>query len=78
LIGKWFQQKSFDFLSFERNYKAYFPLIVTKIVSTKEVSAPLEEIKIGDRLLIRNQEIIPADAYLLKGKSEMDYSFVTG
>jgi Cu+-exporting ATPase len=78
LIGKWFQQKSFDFLSFERNYKAYFPLVVTKIVGGKELTAPLEEIKIGDRLLIRNQEIIPADAYLLKGKSDMDYSFVTG
>jgi Cu+-exporting ATPase len=78
LIGKWFQQKSFDFLSFERNYKAYFPLVVNKIVSGKEVTAPLEEVKIGDRLLIRNQEIIPADAYLLKGKSEMDYSFVSG
>jgi Cu+-exporting ATPase len=78
LIGKWFQQKSFDFLSFERNYKAYFPLVVNKIVSSKEVTAPLEEVKIGDRLLIRNQEIIPADAYMLKGKSEMDYSFVTG
>jgi Cu+-exporting ATPase len=78
LIGKWFQQKSFDFLSFERNYKAYFPLVVTKIAGGKELTAPLEEIKIGDRLLIRNQEIIPADAYLLKGKSDMDYSFVTG
>jgi Cu+-exporting ATPase len=78
LIGKWFQQKSFDFLSFERNYKAYFPLVITKISHGKEVTAPLEEIKIGDRLLIRNQEIIPADAYLLKGNSEMDYSFVTG
>lgn len=78
LIGKWFQQKSFDFLSFERNYKAYFPLVVTKIANGIEVTAPLEGIEIGDRLLIRNQEIIPADAYLLKGKSEMDYSFVTG
>ena len=78
LIGKWFQQKSFDFLSFERNYRAYFPLVVTKIVHGSEHTAALEEIEIGDRLLIRNQEIIPADAYLLKGKSEMDYSFVTG
>ncbi len=78
LIGKWFQQKSFDFISFERNYKAYLPLIVTKIIRGTEITAPLEEVKIGDRLRIRNQEIIPADAYLLKGKSEMDYSFVTG
>ena len=78
LIGKWFQQKSFDFLSFERNYKAYFPLVVTRMANGKEEIAPLEEIQVGDRLLIRNHEIIPADAYLLKGQSQMDYSFVTG
>ena len=78
LIGKWFQQKSFDFLSFERDYKAYFPLVVTKIDHGKEETAPLEQVQVGNRLLIRNQEIIPADAYLLKGQSQMDYSFVTG
>lgn len=78
LIGKWFQQKSFDFLSFERNYKAYFPLVISKLILGKEQTCPLEEIEVGDRLIIRNQEIIPADAILLKGKSQMDYSFVTG
>ena len=78
LIGKWFQQKSFDFLSFERKYTSYFPLVVTKWKDGKEESAPLEEIEIGDHLLIRNQEIIPADAVLIKGSSQMDYSFVTG
>ena len=78
LIGKWFQQKSFDFLSFERNYKAYFPLVISKFMEGKEVTCPLEEIAVGDHLIIRNQEIIPADAILVKGNSQMDYSFVTG
>ena len=78
LIGKWFQQKSFDFLSFERNYKAYFPLVISKLIQGKEQTCPLEEIQVGDHLIIRNQEIIPADAILIKGKSQMDYSFVTG
>ncbi|MFM7019929.1 MAG: heavy metal translocating P-type ATPase, partial [Aquirufa sp.] len=78
LIGKWFQQKSFDFLSFERNYKAYFPLVISKFIQGKEVTCPLEEIAVGDHLIIRNQEIIPADAILVKGNSQMDYSFVTG
>jgi P-type Cu+ transporter len=78
LIGKWFQQKSFDFLSFERNYKAYFPLVISKMIQGKEQTCPLAEIEVGDHLIIRNQEIIPADAILLKGKSQMDYSFVTG
>lgn len=78
LIGKWFQQKSFDFLSFERNYKAYFPLVISKFIQRKEQTCPLEEIEVGDHLIIRNQEIIPADAILCRGTSQMDYSFVTG
>lgn len=78
LIGKWFQQKSFDFLSFERNYKAYFPLVISKLVDGIEANFPLAEIQVGDRLIIRNQELIPADAILIHGNSQMDYSFVTG
>ena len=31
LLGKLFQQKTYDFLSFERDYKSYFPIAVTKI-----------------------------------------------
>ncbi|MEY3646480.1 MAG: Cu(+) exporting ATPase [Bacteroidota bacterium] len=78
LIGKWFQQKSFDFLSFERNYKAYFPLVISKLEKGVEANYPLDEIKVGDHLIIRNQEIIPADAVLVSGTSQLDYSFVTG
>ena len=78
LVGKWFQQKSFDFLSFERKYTSYFPLVVTLWRNGEEINAPLEDIEIGDHLLIRNHEIIPADAVLVKGSSKMDYSFVTG
>ena len=78
LIGKWFQQKSFDFLSFERNYKAYFPLVISKLEKGVEANYPLDDIKVGDHLIIRNQEIIPADAVLVSGTSQLDYSFVTG
>jgi P-type Cu+ transporter len=31
LCGKWFQQRTYDFLSFERDYKAYFPLAVMRL-----------------------------------------------
>ena len=78
LIGKWFQQKSFDFLSFERNYKAYFPLVISKWVNGVEINYPLDDLQVGDHLIIRNQEIIPADAVLVSGSSLLDYSFVTG
>lgn len=34
--------------------------------------------KVNDRILIRNNEIIPADCVLLKGNASVDYHFVTG
>ncbi len=79
LLGKFFQQKTYTFLSFERDYKSYFPIAVTRILSNgKEETAQVYDIKRGDRLLIRNEELLPVDGILIKGKSWIDYSFVTG
>lgn len=78
LLGKFFQQKTYNFLSFERDYKSYFPISVTRIASGKEEAISVHEIKEGDRLLIRNEELIPVDGILIKGKANIDYSFVTG
>ncbi|MDO6811957.1 heavy metal translocating P-type ATPase [Tenacibaculum soleae] len=79
LLGKFFQQKTYNFLSFERDYKSYFPIAVTKISSEgKEKNVQIYDIKKGDRLLIRNQELIPVDGILINGKAKIDYSFVTG
>ena len=79
LLGKLFQQKTYDFLSFERDYKSYFPIAVTKILSDgSEVPCQVYDIEKGDRLLIRNQELIPVDGILISPKTSLDYSFVTG
>ncbi|NQU35355.1 MAG: heavy metal translocating P-type ATPase metal-binding domain-containing protein, partial [Bacteroidetes bacterium] len=78
LIGKWYQGKTYRALSFERDYKSYFPVAVTKIVDNKESTIPLSRLLVKDQLLIRNQEIIPADSLLLVGDANIDYSFVTG
>ena len=79
LIGKYFQQKTYDFLSFERDYKSYFPIAVTKVNrDSKEETIQVYDIKKGDRILIRNEELIPMDGILIKGKAKIDYSFVTG
>jgi Cu+-exporting ATPase len=79
LLGKFFQQKTYSFLSFERDYKSYFPIGITKIISErKEESVQVYDIEKGDRLLIRNEELIPVDCILIKGKARIDYSFVTG
>ncbi len=84
LLGKLFQQKTYSFLSFERDYKSYFPIAVTQILycnsdnKLKEEQAQVYELKKGDRILIRNGELIPVDAILIKGKALIDYSFVSG
>ncbi|MCF8274369.1 MAG: heavy metal translocating P-type ATPase metal-binding domain-containing protein [Flavobacteriaceae bacterium] len=79
LLGKFFQQKTYTFLSFERDYKSYFPIGITKILPNgKEESIQVYDIEKGDRLLIRNEELIPVDCILIKGKAHIDYSFVTG
>ncbi|WP_111707901.1 heavy metal translocating P-type ATPase [Lutibacter citreus] len=78
LLGRYFQQKTYNFLSFERDYKSYFPIAVTIINNEKESTIPVKEVKKGDRLLIRNEELIPVDGILINGNAAIDYSFVTG
>ncbi|MEM1135742.1 MAG: heavy metal translocating P-type ATPase metal-binding domain-containing protein [Bacteroidota bacterium] len=78
LIGKWYQQKTYAALSFDRDYASYFPVSVTLVEKKEHKNVLLKELKPGDRVLIRNQELIPADAVLIKGQGQIDYSFVTG
>ncbi len=78
LIGKWYQNKTYQALSYDRDYASYFPIAVTRLVNQQEVTTPLKDIQVGDQLLIRHQELIPADAILLRGEARIDYSFVTG
>ncbi len=78
-LGKFFQQKTYSFLSFERDYKSYFPIGITRITADgKEESVHVNEIEKGDRLLIRNEELIPVDGILMSPEARIDYSFVTG
>ncbi len=78
LVGKWYQNRTYQALSFERDYKSYFPVAVTKLEGKKEESILLEKLQKGDRILVHNKELIPADAILKKGVANIDYSFVTG
>ncbi|KRB55949.1 heavy metal translocating P-type ATPase metal-binding domain-containing protein [Flavobacterium sp. Root186] len=79
LLGKMFQTKTYSFLSFERDFKSYFPIAVTRInADFSEDSVPIYDVLKGNRLLIRNQELIPVDGILMSEKAEIDYSFVTG
>lgn len=78
LLGRWFQDKTQERLSFERDYKSFFPISALVINKNQKKYTPIDEIKTDDLLLIRNQELVPADGMLTKGKAYIDYSFVTG
>ncbi len=78
LIGKWYQGKTYHALSFERDYKSYFPVAVTKLEGEETIHIPLEKVKKDDRILIRNQELVPVDSKIIGGSARIDYSFVTG
>lgn len=78
LAGRILQDKTYRQLSFERDYTSYFPVAVSVITESTETPTALPDIKPGQTLLIHNEELIPADGILTKGKAFIDYSFVTG
>ncbi len=78
LIGKAYQRKTYHMLSFERDYRSYFPISVSRIANGKESMVSVAQLQQGDELMIRSGELIPADGLLLHGQGEIDYSFVTG
>lgn len=78
LIGKWFQNKTYKTLSFERDYTSYFPVAVTRRTDGKEEIVEIEQLNIHDHVLMRNEEVIPCDSILLSDSAKIDYSFVTG
>jgi len=78
LIGRWVQNKTYEGLSFERDYRSYFPLAVNRIENGKEKAVPVKNIQKSDIIRVRNGEIIPADSILVSEKANIDYSFVTG
>ncbi len=78
LTGKIFQNKTYDAMNFERNYKSYFPIAVTIMKNGKETTIPVDKLEVGQRIVVKNNELIPADAILISEQAHIDYSFVTG
>ncbi|PSR12494.1 MAG: ATPase P [Bacteroidetes bacterium] len=78
LIGRWFQQRTYHHLSFERNYQSYFPIAVMRKQAEGWASITLDQLAIGDEIRITNNGLLPADGVLLSGEARLDYSFVTG
>lgn len=79
LMGKLFQKRTYSALAYDRDYKSFYPIAVTKVdFQGKQDNILLSDLKIGDRIMVRNQEIIPVDAVLINGEGNIDNSFITG
>lgn len=78
LIGRIAQNKTQQYLSFERDYTSFFPIAVNKLFDKKFKPVPIEQLKENDVIQIYANEIIPVDAMLSKGNASIDYSFVSG
>ncbi|NVK03605.1 MAG: heavy metal translocating P-type ATPase metal-binding domain-containing protein [Flavobacteriia bacterium] len=79
LLGKIFQRKTYESLSFERDYKSYFPLGVTLInAEGAHEIVPVQNLEKGQRIYVRNEEIIPVDGMIISGTPVIDNAFVTG
>ena len=78
LLGRYFQDKTYASIAFDRDYKSYFPIAVVVVNDGVETRLPVQELSPGDRIRVRNRELIPADATLLSPVALVDYSFVSG
>lgn len=78
LLGRFFQNRSYHYLTFKRSYASYLPISVNTLVDGNEKNIPLTSAVIGDEILIRQHEVVPADSILLDDKAWFDYSFVSG
>ncbi len=78
LLGRTLQNRTYTTLSFNRDFKSYFPIAIKRIHKNGSESIKIQEIEEHDSLLVHHNEVIPTDCLLSKGNAMVDYSFITG
>ncbi len=78
LLGRVFQRRTFAQLSFDRDYRSYFPLAATLVEQGNERSVTLRSLQAGQRIVVRYGELVPADSSLVSAQALLDYSYATG
>lgn len=78
LIGRWLQSRTYQTISFDRDYKSFFPIALNVIKDGVIIPTEISKVKINDIIQVHSNEIIPVDAILSKGNASIDYSFVSG
>jgi len=79
LIGKYFEHKTKGQTSEAiKKLIGLQPKTATLIKDNVEIEIPIEEIERGDVLIVRPGEKIPVDGKVIKGKTKVDESMITG
>ncbi len=79
LIGKWYQQKTYENFRFDRDFKSFIPLAANLVLQNgKNHSIPIADLKKGDIIIVEKDELLPADAILKENQATLDYSYITG
>lgn len=78
LIGRWYQAYTYKALRFDRSLEDFLPLVVLRRTLSGEEPVRVADLLPGERIVIRDQELIPVDAILREGTGHIDNSFITG
>lgn len=78
LVGRHVQDITYRSISFDRDFKSFFPIAVNVLKDGRFKPLPVEQIRVNDIVQIHGNELIPVDAILSKGTAQIDYSFVSG
>lgn len=78
LIGRWYQAYTYRALRFDRTLEDFLPLVVLRRTGQEEVPVRVADLRPGDRIIVRDQELVPVDSILREGTGHIDNSFITG
>ncbi len=79
LIGKYMEHKTKGQASEAiKKLIGLQPKTATLLKDGKEIEIPIEEIEIGDTLVVRPGEKVPVDGKVIEGKTKIDESMITG
>ena len=79
LLGKWLEARAKrQTTAAIRALHALRPDVVHLLSKAGEVDVPVAEVMVGDRLVVRPGERIPADGVVTEGQTQVDESMLTG
>ncbi len=79
LLGKWLEERATSETASAIRALGKLRVSVARIVTPAgEVERPIEEVRVGDRAVVRVGERIPVDGRIVEGSAGVDESMVTG